>query len=133
MKTLHRMRRLGLVPLALLLLTLAPVVAGAATITIINNNAAGVGFNDPTPVAPVGGNPGVTLGAQRLYIFQYAASIWGGVLPSSVPILVRSQFAAQTCTATQAVLGSAGPISVFRDFTNAPFPGTWYHVAEANR
>jgi hypothetical protein len=70
MKTLHRMRRLGLAPLASLLLTIAPVVAGAATITIINNNAAGVGFNDPTPVAPVGGNPGVTLGAQRLYIFQ---------------------------------------------------------------
>jgi len=81
----------------------------------------------------VGGNPGVTLGAQRLYIFQYAASIWGGVLPSSVPILVRSQFAAQTCTASSAVLGSAGPVTVSRDFTNAPFPGTWYHAAEANK
>ena len=80
MKTLHRKRRLGLVPLVLLLLlALAPAVAGAATITIVNNNAAGVGFNDPTPVAPVGGNPGVTLGAQRLYIFQYAASIWGAL------------------------------------------------------
>src|SRR5258705_2390297 len=133
MKPLHRMRRIALEPSASLLTTLAPVIAGAATITIINNNAAGVGFNDPTPVAPVGGNPGVTLGAQRLYIFQYAASIWGGVLPSSVPILVRSQFAAQTCTASSAVLGSAGPVTVSRDFTNAPFPGTWYHAAEANK
>ncbi len=25
------------------------------------------GFNDPTPAAPVGGNPGTTLGQQRLY------------------------------------------------------------------
>ena len=81
--------------------------AQAATITIVNNNAAGVGFNDPTPRAPVGGNPGTTLGDQRLFVFQTAANIWGSILPSSVQILVRAQFAAQTCTATSAVLGSA--------------------------
>ncbi len=134
MKTLHRMRSPGLLSLALLvLLALTPVITSAATIVIVNNDGAGEGFNDPTLVAPVGGNPGTTLGAQRLYLFQYAASIWGGILPSSVVIQVRSQFNPQTCSATSAVLGSAGPISVFRDFTNAPFPGTWYHVAEANR
>ena len=38
----------------------------AATITVVNMDGAGEGFNDPTPVAPVGGNPGTTLGAQRL-------------------------------------------------------------------
>lgn len=107
--------------------------AQAATITIVNNNAAGVGFNDPTPRAPVGGNPGVTLGAQRLFIFQHAASIWGSILPSNVTILVRAQFAAQTCNATSAVLGSAGPITIHRDFANAPFTGTWYHQSLANR
>jgi hypothetical protein len=40
----------------------APQVSTAATIVIVNNDGAGEGFNDPTPVAPVGGNPGVTLG-----------------------------------------------------------------------
>jgi len=57
----------------------ATLLAGplhAATITIVNADGAGEGFNDPTPAAPVGGNPGTTVGAQRLYVFQYAASIW---------------------------------------------------------
>lgn len=114
-------------------LVFALASAQAATITIVNNNAAGVGFNDPTPRAPVGGNPGVTLGAQRLFVFQHAASIWGSILPSNVQILVRAQFAAQTCNATSAVLGSAGPITIHRDFVNAPFAATWYHQSLANR
>src|SRR5262249_22715097 len=47
--------------------------AGPAQFVIVNTNAPGVGFNDPTPVAPVGGNTGTTLGQQRLNSFQYAA------------------------------------------------------------
>src|SRR5436190_18959484 len=89
------------VALVALSLSIAVVgAAGAATITIVNNNAPGVGFNDPSPRLPVGGNPGITLGDQRLNVFNYAAGIWGGVLPSSVVIQVRAAFAAQTCTAT---------------------------------
>src|SRR5438093_3392714 len=120
-------------PLLLACLVLTAVPAFAANIFIINNNAAGVGFNDPTPRAPVGGNPGTTLGDQRLYIFQYAANIWGSLLPSNVTILVRAQFAAQTCTATSATLGSAGAVTVHRDFAGAPVPGTWYSQALANK
>ena len=41
---------------------------------------AGVGFNDPTPAVPVGGNAGTTLGQQRLNAFQSAANIWGATL-----------------------------------------------------
>ncbi|HTV00362.1 MAG TPA: hypothetical protein VMF13_07505, partial [Luteitalea sp.] len=41
----------------------APVSAQAAvTIYIVNFDGPSEGFNDPTPVAPVGGNPGTTLG-----------------------------------------------------------------------
>ncbi len=47
-------------------LPLSLPVYGAATIVINNVNGAGVGFNDPTAVAPVGGNTGTTLGQQRL-------------------------------------------------------------------
>jgi hypothetical protein len=103
--------------------------AGPAQFTIVNINAAGVGFNDPTPAAPVGGNTGTTLGQQRLIAFQHAAAIWSARLDSNVPIRIRAQFTPLGA----GVLGSAGPVSVARDFPNAPLPGTWYHVALANK
>src|SRR6266480_526200 len=77
-------------------------------ITIVNGNAAGVGFNDPTAATPVGGNPGTTLGQQRLNAFQRAADLWGATLDSRVPVTILAQFAPLACTATGAVLGSAG-------------------------
>lgn len=111
----------------------AALSADAATIVIVNIDGAGEGFNDPTAAAPVGGNPGVTVGQQRLNVFQEAADIWGALLPSAVTIRVRAQFNTQTCTPTSAVLGSAGPVQVFRDFAGAELPATWYHVALANK
>jgi len=118
--------------LALLTLLLA-TSSQAANIIIINNDGPGEGFNDPTVVAPVGGNPGTTLGQQRLNVFQHAADIWGSILSSNVTIRVKSNFDPQTCDATSAVLGSAGPPSLFRDFANAEWALTWYHPALANR
>lgn len=116
-------------------LALAPSVGlhGAATVVVVNNDPAGVGFNDPTPVAPVGGNTGTTLGQQRLLALQHAATIWGATLTSSVPITVLATTDALTCTATSAVLASAGAITVFRDFPGAPKAGSWYGVALANK
>lgn len=122
------MRNLLAVALASVLLG-GTASAGPAQIVIVNLNAPGVGFNDPTPATPVGGNTGTTLGQQRLIAFQHAASIWGARLDSSVPIRVRAQFTSLGA----GILGSAGPISVWRDFPNAPLPGTWYHVALANK
>ena len=60
---------------AICLITGLGSVAHAATITIVNNDNPGEGFNDPTPVAPVGGNTGTTLGEQRLIVFETAARI----------------------------------------------------------
>ncbi len=108
-------------------------VAAAATITIVNNDGPGEGFNDPTPVAAVGGNPATTIGNQRLFVFQHAANIWGAILPSTVVIQVRAAFNPLTCTPTSAVLGSAGPTTVHRDFAGAPFAATWYYQSLANR
>jgi len=105
----------------------------AVTITIINGDPAGVGFNDPTPVAPVGGNPGTTLGQQRLIVYQAVANVWGATLTSNVPITVYATWEALSCTATSAVLGSAGATSIFRDFTGATKPGTWFSFALANK
>jgi hypothetical protein len=105
----------------------------AATIVINNINAPGVGFNDPTPAAPVGGNTGTTLGQQRLIAFTHAANIWGATLTSSVPIVINAQFTPLSCTATGAVLGSAGATQVFGDFPGAAKAGTFYSYALANK
>jgi hypothetical protein len=115
------------------LLALAGQAHAAATITIINTNAAGVGFNDTTPADPVGGNPGTTLGAQRLFAFTYAANIWGATLTSNVPIVINASMTPLTCTATSATLGSAGATSSFANFANAPFTNTRYSYALANK
>lgn len=105
----------------------------AATITVVNTNAAGVGFNDPTPVAPVGGNPATTLGAQRLFAFQHAAGIWASTLDSSVPIRVDASFIALECSENSAVLGAAGTVEIFAQFPNAPKPTAWYPSALASK
>jgi hypothetical protein len=114
---------------AALLLAGDRAVAGPAQFVIVNNNAPGVGFNDPTPAAPIGGNNGTTLGEQRLIALEHAAKIWSARLDSDVPIVILAQFVPLGA----GVLGSAGPRFVFRDFPNAPLPGTWYHVALANK
>lgn len=123
--------KLTLIALAFAIVGLAAQTsfAGPAQIVIVNINAPGVGFNDPTPAAPVGGNPGTTLGQQRLFAFQHAAEIWAARLDSNVPIRIRAQFTALGA----GVLGSAGPVSVVRNFANAPLANTWYHVALANK
>lgn len=117
---------------SLVVLLLSSSTFGAATIVIQNNDAAGVGFNDPTAVAPVGGNPGTTLGQQRLNAFQYAANIWGAILTSNSTITVRASWSALSCTSNTAVLGSAGAATISANFPNAPFSDTWYSAALAN-
>ena len=107
----------------------ASASAGPAQFIIVNLNAPGVGFNDPTPAAPVGGNTGTTLGEQRLIAFQHAASIWSARLDSNVPIRIRAQFTSLGA----GVLGSAGPVNAFVNFPNAPKPNVIYYVALANK
>lgn len=111
----------------------AGAAQAAATITIVNQNAPGEGFNDPTPATPVGGNTGRTLGEQRLIAFQHAANIWGRTLDSTVPIRIGAAFVPLACTATGAVLGSAGAYEIWTDFPNAPRANTWYPAALASK
>ncbi|WP_456405581.1 hypothetical protein [Thiolapillus sp.] len=120
--------------LKLILATFLPstISALAATLIIENNDAAGEGFNDPTPVAPVPGNPGTTIGEQRLNTARAAANSWGKVLTSPVEIRIGMNFDPLPCDANSANLGRAGPRLVFRDFANAPRAGTWYPEALAD-
>ena len=105
----------------------------AVVVTIVNGNAPDEGFNDSTPVQPVGGNAGTTLGQQRLIAFQHAASIWGAALESKIPVRVGASFVPLPCTADTAVLGSAGANDIFSDFPNAPRTNTWYPSALASK
>ena len=127
--TIDRFVRSFSAVLAAALLLAATAAQAGADFVIYNADRPGEGFNDPTPAAPVGGNPGTTLGQQRLNAFQHAAGVWGASLSSVVPITILANFDPLTCTATSAVLGSAGPRFVFSDFPGAPVAGTWYHAS----
>lgn len=73
---MRRTHRLFSLAAAVLINTAA--IASAATFTLVSTDAPGVGFNDASPRAPVGGNAGTTLGEQRRNALQHAADMWGG-------------------------------------------------------
>ena len=136
--------RAGYMVLRTAAVSLAVLLTGTAafadaTVVLVNLNGPGVGLNDPTPVAPVGGNSGTTLGQQRLIALQHAADIWGAALDSPVPIRMQVAFTTRSCSATGAVLASAGALIVASDFGSVgAFPGpvapnTWHHSALANK
>ena len=128
-----RLPTLRLLPLILFLCVLPSTAFGTATITIVNVDGPGEGFNDPAPVKPVGKNTGRTLGQQRLIAFQFAADIWGTTIDSNVGIRIQASFDPLSCTADSGVLGSAGPIQIVSDFPGAEFANTWYAVALGNK
>ncbi len=131
MRPVHHSRHLSRSLIAAAAL-LACAASHAATINIQSRDPAGVGFNDTTPVAPIGGNPGTTLGQQRLNVYRYVADIWERNLQSNVTITVSAGWEALTCTSSSAVLGSAGAWNIWRDFPGA-VAGTWYPQALANK
>ncbi len=114
----------------LALLVATPATATNFRLTVLDGP--GVGFNDPTPVGPAPGNPGTTLGQQRVNAFQAALDRWGEILASDVEIEVEAEMPDLFCDDTSALLGQASPIDAFRDFAAAPRSQTWYPVALAN-
>ena len=110
-------------------------VFAAATIRIVNLDPPGQGLNDPTPVEPVGGNPGTTLGQQRLNVFRFVADVWGSTLDSAAEIRVGASFAPLTCTEMSVTL--AGTTRRSTVFLSSPpaggVIGYWYPTALANR
>jgi hypothetical protein len=132
MSAKQRTARYAALVLALLGCAWSGDAQASATVTVINNNKPGEGFNDPTPAEPVGGNAGRTLGAQRLIAFQYAADQWGSTIDSKVEIRIAASFEALPCDANSAVLGAAGAAEIFSDFANAPRKA-WYPSALASK
>lgn len=130
------LRMLPLLIAAMFMTVASPVSADPpAQVVLLNADAGtGLGLDDPTPVAPIGGNTGTTLGQQRRIALAHAASIWARNLRSFVPIEMVVAFRARTCTATAAVLASAGPTLWGTDFGKwTTLPNTWYPIALANK
>ena len=117
------------------LLSFAASTSNAAVnITVIDGPAEG--FNDPTMVAAVPGNPATTRGAQRLAALQAAADAWGLALNSPVDIEVRASFDEDLpCSDTSATLGVGGPGAGFLDLTPPPGidPTLIYPIGLANK
>jgi hypothetical protein len=115
-------RRTTLATLALLIALATPRLAHAGEILVDFFAAPGTGFADPTPAVPVGGNPGVTVGQQRIFVFLQAAAIWTEILKPQQDIYVAAQFTALGPN----VLGSAGARYIWSNFPGAEKPNTWY-------
>jgi hypothetical protein len=111
---------------------LPPASATAAEVVFNFVDPPGVGFFDESPRAPVGGNPGVTLGEQRRIVFQTAAAIWKATLDPNVDVVIQATFGPLACTPTSAVLGAAQTIQIFANFPGAHWPNTWYPSALSN-
>ncbi|MDH3546061.1 MAG: peptidase, partial [Gammaproteobacteria bacterium] len=137
-------RKTFLTSIAAALLAVAPLAqTGAAngpvavagtnfTINIVDPDPSN-GFSDDTVASdPAPGNPGNTVGEQRLEAYKEAARIWQTVLDVDVPIVVQASFLSLFCDEDSAVLGAAGANQVFRDFPGPSFPLTWYGAALAN-
>jgi hypothetical protein len=118
-----------------LVLCSSPAPTAAATFEIIASDRINDGFNDGRSRAPVGGNPGTTLGKQRINVIRRATTLWGAVLSSDVVIKLSvgfDAFGSADCQPSSAWLGFGGPTTAFADFVGAPRPGTLYPSALAD-
>ncbi|SIT20287.1 hypothetical protein SAMN05421686_11824, partial [Thalassolituus maritimus] len=110
------------------------VACGAqAEIVFVNSDEANEGLNDLTPVEPVGGNSGETIGQQRAIVLQAAADIIEDALDISAPLEISIDFKSLTCTtssdgSTSAILGVAGPTGIATDIASRTFtPNSLYN------
>lgn len=122
---------------ALLLFLAARALFGEAPFVIIITDAPGVGFNDPTPTQPIGGNDGATIGEQRLIALKHAASLWAAKIESNVPTRIDASFDSLPCSAESGRLGetSAGNAVAWPDAPEGAevLRNVWYPTALANK
>lgn len=112
----------------LLLASLLSIPAMAGSFVI----SQGSGFGSTTVVAPVGGNPGTTVGQQRANLFNYAASSWTNIAQPSVNITISAAFSALFCDGSGVIFASGGSTASDRNFAGAVDANTWYPQALKN-
>lgn len=103
-----------------------------ATFSFVYLDGPGVGCNDETPVDPVDGNDGTTLGEQRKNILKKATDILSQHLKSDVEIVIEADFQAYGGSMDSATLALGGPELFFIEFDNSPNPDVYYASALAN-
>jgi hypothetical protein len=118
MRTPHTLR--ALLAAGLLVAAAAPAQSGEVIVDFFADP--GTGFADPTPAEPIAGNPGTTVGEQRIFVFLRAAEIWTQTLQPEQDIFVAAEFVPLGAN----VLGAAGPTFIHSNFPGAEFPNTWY-------
>ncbi|MFT6540525.1 MAG: VCBS repeat-containing protein [Thalassolituus sp.] len=101
---MNYLTKLIFIPLAIL-----SVASAKADIIIVNGDSYNEGLNDRTVVTSVGGNPGTTVGEQRLKVFEKAAEILNNSLKISAPVRVQVAFNSLYCISGSGTLGYAGP------------------------
>jgi hypothetical protein len=83
-------------------------------------------------VVHIGDQPGEgffapgALGQQRRAAIEHVASIWAGLLQSTVPIHLDVTFDDLSCADGSATLAQAGPSFIFESFSGADVGSTWY-------
>ena len=101
---------------------------------VIVNNDGPASASTIRPATPVGGNPGTTVGQQRLIAFQYAATVWGATARSArCRSTSDASFTPLDCTADSAVLGSAGPTTSCTTSPTRRRPTPGITIALANK
>ena len=120
------LRTVWQLPLSRLAARASSPLAHAATIVIINNDGAAKASTIRPRSLRSAATRASTLGAQRLFVFQYAANIWGNILPSTVTIHVVAAVQPADLQRDQRRAGQRRTRSRFRDFPDAPFRATWY-------
>lgn len=105
---------------------------GAVEAVLVNLDRAGQGLNDAAAAAPVGGNPGTTVGEQRQIVYRFALDMFAALLNGVEPLRVRASFTPLQCDAAKTVLGSAGAVATYHNFAGAPLRDTKYPVGLAN-
>ncbi len=118
--------------LASVLLVSVSTASWSADVQLVNFDPPGLGLNDMTPASPVGGNPGTTIGEQRVNVYNRAVELWGAQLDSDVTIFIGATFQPLPCASNGGVLGAAGPDGLFINFPGAPLPSTIYAGAQAD-
>lgn len=118
---MHRPLTLAAATIAGVACLLAPAsIARAVPFDIHYADPDGHGFFDPV------------LGDARRAALEHATGRWADVLDGSVPVLVFARMSSAGGTATNALLASAGPVTVHRGFEGS-LPNTWYPAALANQ
>ena len=122
---------LNLFLITLLLTLLYPISGLTTTITIINNDGPNEGLNDPTPMTPIDGNYGTTLGEQRMIVLQFAANFLETIINNNVEIKIEASFD----PLTPGFIGMASMLSWELENSpnnTLPFHSTYYPQALAN-